>query len=298
MKTIKKYTTPIRSLLRAASDAVQHPEVLTNEEDFNEKDLLVLEKKYDLSGDLEEVHNYTYDEQGRLLLHLLEIPSDGISERFVTTRNADGNPTVIVKFYGEDPGEKTEYEYGTNAEVVKIIRYDADGELEANEELEYDDQARAIARKIISPSDGTKTFRFSYDENSRLIKEEDFDENDNLEGYVELDYDEEGRETYVSRYNAESKMISQQFSEYDDLGRVIRRFAKSSQIRITSFVYDEQGRVIEESLSDQNDFVFSRTRLSYDEDGRIAEETIYETDLTRSGRDTHLSNRYEYILME
>ncbi|MBK7965387.1 MAG: hypothetical protein IPK10_08930 [Bacteroidetes bacterium] len=178
------------------------------------------------------------------------------------------------------------------------MRYDADGEFEAEEDLEYDDQSKLMVRKITSPMDGNKCYRFSYDEKSNLIKEEDYDENDQLSGYVEIDYDEENRETYVSRFNENSKMISQLHTEYDALGRIKRKIAKSSHVRITTFDYDEQGRVIEESLSDQNDFVISRTRLMYDDEGRISEETIYETDLTRSGRDTHLTNRYEYVSFE
>lgn len=297
MKAIRKYSTPIRSLLRSTSESDDLPEVLTNEEEYNDNNLLVLEKKYSMDGELEEVHSYTYDDSGRLLIHLLEIPEDGISERFVTTRNADGNPTKIVKFYGEDEGERTEYVYGENAQVVKIKRYDADGEFEAEEDLEYDDQSKLMVRKIVSPMDGNKCYRFSYDEKSNLIKEEDYDENEQLSGYVEIHYDEENRETYVSRFNEDGKMISQLLTEYDELGRVKRKISKSSHVRITSFEYDESGRVIEESLADQNDFVISRTRLMYDDEGRIAEETIYETDLTRSGRDTHLSNRFEYVLL-
>ncbi|MBK7681958.1 MAG: hypothetical protein IPJ26_05595 [Bacteroidetes bacterium] len=295
MKAIRKYSTPIKSLLRSVTEQDAIPEVLTQEEEYNDKNLLVLEKKYNMDGEIEEVHSFTYDEQGRLLNHLLEIPEDGISERFVTSRNADGNPTLIVKYYGDDEGEKTEYVYGTNAQVVKIMRYDADGEFEAEEDLEYDDQSKLMVRRITSPVEGNKCYRFSYDEKSNLIKEEDFDENDQLSAYVEIDYDEEDRETYVSRFNEAGKMISQLLTEYDAQGRIVRKIAKSSNVRITSFEYDEQGRVIEESLSDQNDFVISRTRLTYDDDGRIAEETIYETDLTRSGRDTHLSNRFEYV---
>ncbi|MBP6513064.1 MAG: hypothetical protein KA347_10370 [Bacteroidia bacterium] len=295
MKAIRKYSTPIKSLLRSVTEQDAIPEVLTQEEEYNDKNLLVLEKKYNMDGEIEEVHSFTYDEQGRLLNHLLEIPEDGISERFVTSHNADGNPTLIVKYYGDDEGEKTEYVYGTNAQVVKIMRYDADGEFEAEEDLEYDDQSKLMVRRITSPVEGNKCYRFSYDEKSNLIKEEDFDENDQLSAYVEIDYDEEERETYVSRFNEAGKMISQLLTEYDAQGRIVRKIAKSSNVRITSFEYDEQGRVIEESLSDQNDFVISRTRLTYDDDGRIAEETIYETDLTRSGRDTHLSNRFEYV---
>lgn len=295
MKAIRKYSTPIKSLLRNVTEQDSIPEVLTQEEEYNDANLLVLEKKYDMDGEIEEVHSYSYDEQGRLLNHLLEIPEDGISERFVTTRNADGNPTLIVKFYGDDEGEKTEYVYGTNAQVIQIMRYDADGEFEAQEDLEYDDQSKLMVRRITSPVEGNRHYRFSYDEKSNLIKEEDFDENDQLTSYVEIDYDEEDRETYVSRFNESGKMISQLLTEYDAQGRVVRKIAKSAHVRITSFDYDEQGRVIEEALSDQNDFVISRTRLTYDDDGRIAEETIYETDLTRSGRDTHLSNRFEYV---
>jgi YD repeat-containing protein len=298
MKTIRKYSTPIRSLLHSVSEQDEAPEVLTLEEEYNDKNLLVLEKKYSVEGELEEVHSYTYDDKGRLLIHLLEIPEDGIFERFVTTRNAEGEPTMIVKYYGDDEGEKVEYVYGENAQVVKIMRYDADGEFEAEEDLEYDDQSKLLVRKITSPSDGNKCYRFSYDENSNLIKEEDYDEDDQLSGYVEIHYDEENRETYVTRFNQDRKMISQLLTEYDELGRVKRKIAKSAHVRISSFDYDEQGRVIEESLSDQNDFVISRTRLSYDDEGRIAEEIIYETDLTRSGRDTHLSNRFEYLSSE
>ena len=153
MKAIRKYSTPIKSLLRSVTEQDAIPEVLTQEEEYNDKNLLVLEKKYNMDGEIEEVHSFTYDEQGRLLNHLLEIPEDGISERFVTSRNADGNPTLIVKYYGDDEGEKTEYVYGTNAQVVKIMRYDADGEFEAEEDLEYDDQSKLMVRRITPPVD-------------------------------------------------------------------------------------------------------------------------------------------------
>ncbi|MBK9638719.1 MAG: hypothetical protein IPO63_13245 [Bacteroidetes bacterium] len=64
--------------MRSTSEQDSIPEVLTQEEEYNDKNLLVLEKKYDMNGELEEVHSYTYDDHGRLLNHLLEIPEDGI----------------------------------------------------------------------------------------------------------------------------------------------------------------------------------------------------------------------------
>jgi hypothetical protein len=64
--------------------------------------------------------------------------------------------------------------------------------------------------------------------------------------------------------------------------------------RISNFEYDELGRIVEESLSDENGFVISRSNFEYNEKGELIGEIIYETDLTRAGRDTHLSYRYEY----
>jgi len=42
--------------------------------------------------------------------------------------------------------------------------------------------------------------------------------------------------------------------------------------------------------------VIARNAFHYNEDGRVEEEVVYETDLTRAGRDTHMILRYEYEL--
>lgn len=298
IKTIKRFSTPIKSLLRGGNEENSEEEVLSLVAVYSPLNLLLSEQKYDLNGDLEEVHTYTYDENGRIVEHLLEIPEDGISERFVTNRNPDGFPVLIVKFYGEDSGEQTEYTYGTHAQPIAILRLDADGEFDASEELQYDDQSRLIVRKVKSATDGEKEFRFKYDENGRLISEEELDKDGNMVSRVDSEYDEEGKETVVAKYNKEGKIVSLLRSEYDELGRLSRRVSKGFYTRISTYDYDEAGRLTEEALSDENGFVISRNRMEYDNDGRLVEETVYETDLSRSGRDTHLSNRYEYELFE
>ena len=52
--------------------------------------------------------------------------------------------------------------------------------------------------------------------------------------------------------------------------------------------------MIEELLSDENNFVIARNAFQYNQESRIEEEVVYETDLTRAGRDTHMIMRYEY----
>jgi hypothetical protein len=98
----------------------------------------------------------------------------------------------------------------------------------------------------------------------------------------------------LAKWNKDGKVVSVLRSEYNELGRLVRRVSKGFYTRITLYEYDELGRLLEEALSDENGFVISRNRMEYDEHGNVLEETVYETDLTRAGRDTHLAHRFEY----
>ncbi len=226
LKVLKKFTTPLRSLLRGGNDNGTEQEVLMLLAEYDKKNLLISENKFDLSGELEELHRYRYNDHGHLLEHTLEIPADGISEKFVTSRNADGYPIEVIKYYGDDPGERTLYEYGTHSMPVRMTRFDADGEFEAEELMEYNDQSHLIRRKIISPVEGDKEYRFCYDEKGNITSEEEYDKEGKLLARMKIDYDVEGKETMVSKYTGEGKLVSQQGSEYDEAGRICRRISK------------------------------------------------------------------------
>ena len=294
IKILRRYTAQIKSMLRGGGDAQEQEGLLSLLAEYNSKNLLIAEQKYDADGELEELHSYTYDANGHLTEHVMELPQDGINERFITTRNGDGLPMSIVKFYGDDPGEKVEYTYGTHSHPVEIVRYDADGEFESKELLSYDDQSRLVERKIESPSEGNKRFAFTYSEKGLITREEEFDAAGSLVSKLEYEYDMQDREVSLAKWNKDGKVVSMLRSEYNELGRLVRRVSKGFYTRITMYEYDELGRLLEEALSDENGFVISRNRMEYDEHGNVLEETVYETDLTRAGRDTHLAHRFEY----
>ncbi|CAN5388020.1 hypothetical protein BH11BAC2_BH11BAC2_25740 [soil metagenome] len=295
VRIVRKFALPINSVFRPDVTDSDEEEQLAYEAEFNPTGLLLKEVKNFPDGDASEIHVYLYDDKGRLLEHHLDIPADGISERFITVRNADGNPVCITKFYGEDKGEHTDYTFGTHAQPVKIVQFDADGELEQTEELEFDDKARMILRKTIHANgDPTKILSFTYNDHGWMMSQIETNDSGKQVSRLVFEYDDEGRELKTKQYNAEDKFSAEITSVYDDNGRLIRKTSRGFYTRISQYEYDEQGNLKEESLSDENGFVISRNRFAYDEGNRLAEETVYETDLTRSGRDTHFSHRYEY----
>lgn len=294
VRVIKRLTRPLKSILRSGDQDDFSAEITSLIIEYNDRNHPVTEQKFDESGEPEEVHHFVYDDRGHLIAHTLELPVDGIFERFNTTRNADGLPIEIIKYYGDDAGERVVYEYGAHALPVLITRHDADGEFESKEELEYNDRKELVLRTVQEASGERKRFVFKYNEKGLLVTEEEWNGDDHLSGKVEYAYNEDGREVAVNKTNAEGKLVNTIRSEYDENGRLVRRVSKGFYTRISTFEYDEEGRLLEESLSDDHGFVISRHRMEYDERGVLVHESVYETDLTRAGRDTHLAHRYEY----
>jgi hypothetical protein len=294
IRILKRFTTPLKPVLLGGEELYGLPEQISLEVEYDQSGKVAREIKFDQYGEEEEIHSYRYDERGHLVEHLMELPQDGIMEKFVTELNPDGNPVSIVKYYGEDPGERTEYRYGSHAHPVVIHRADADGEFDSSDELIYDETPRLIIRKYKSAYEGEKEFRFSYNESGFLAEEQELDQLGSVFSTLQYEYREDGQEAVVVKKNASGKTESTQVNEFDDLGRLVRRVSKGFYIRISGFVYDDLGRLTEETLSDENGFVISRKHTVFGDHGRVVHETVYETDLTRTGRDSHLAHRFEY----
>jgi hypothetical protein len=295
VKLIQKFATPINSMLRGniKSEVDAYVALSTT---YNEKGLQLSETKFFEDGSIEEQHAFTYSDEGFLILHHVAIPDDNIEESFITNRNGEGLPLEIIKMYGEEPGERTTYEYGANKQPILITQYDADGELESTEKIEYNADNKLISRVVEAPNSDPSYRKviFSYTSEGLLEKAEEFDANDKLLGSHVYSYDADGREIRLQQFNDLNKLTVDVTSEYDQDGLLIRKVSSGFYTRISNYNYDEAGRLIEESYSDENGFVISRSSYEFNEDGSLGSETVYETDLTRGGRDTHISYSYEY----
>ncbi len=299
IKTISRYATPITSVLRTGLSEGTDEEHLATMVEYDQTGHLAREVRFFDNGQIEEEHRYQYDKNGHLIRHQILVPGEGIEERFDTERNEAGMPVVITKYYGDEAGERTLYEYSQDLKPVKIEYFDADNEPESTEELRYDSQSRLDKRRILHHQDETDThFHFRYNDAGQLILQEEHDEKNNLLSKTEFQYDEFGREILSRQINEKGELTHEVKQEYDEEGRVVKRVSRSFYIRITTLIYDERGNLIEESVRDENDFAITRSRYEYDENNRMTAETTYETDLSRSGRDTHMEIRYAYTFHE
>jgi len=299
VKSIKKYATPIRSIMRSVGNEESVNEYIIWEAEFDMNSLPTMETKYFDNGQIEEIHHYDYNEKGNTLFHKITIPGEGIEESFITERDANGNPIKITKMYSDEQGEITQYVYSDNAKPIQIDQFDADGEHEQTEWLIYDDKGKAIKKHVKNYQDETEAFYvFSYNEKELLMLQEEQDSTGKMVGTLSFEYDNEGREINSKQTNESNKQVAEINSIYNELGKLIRRESKSFYIRISQYEYDEIGNLLEESLSEENGFVITRSRYVYDDKDMVIEETLYETDLTRAGRDTHIVHRFEYSFQE
>lgn len=294
IKKLIKYGAIVPSAL--SGNTTPESEFLLQEVEYDEKGNVLVDSKYNSDGELEERHSYTLNQHGSMLSHSVEMPLDEVIERFNYDRNESDQLSAVTKFYGEESGERTEYFYNENNFPVTIIYYDADGEKELTENYTYNDQKEVVKKVIDHHTDEAQSKMHLYEYNEKGLLMRYSVEGNNEKTITEYTYNSHDLEEKCIQNNSNGKKLLEIISEYDENLRLVKRSTKGYYIRITSIAYDDQGRVIEEQLADENNFVIARNAFEYTDDGRVAEEVVYETDLTRAGRDTHMIMRYEYEL--
>jgi len=294
VKKLIKYGAVVPSAL--SGNTTPESEFLLQEILFNEKGNVVVDSKYDQDGELEERHSYAYNQQGSLIDHTVEMPLDDVVEKFVHERNEADQLTVVTKFYGDESGERTVYVYNDNNLPIEITYYDADGEKESIEKFEYNEKQDVVQKTVMSYFDDSQNKTNSYEYNDKGLLMRYIVEGEGEKTITTYNYNDNDLEEKCAQVNPNGKKTLEIISEYDENLRLVKKSSRGYYTRITTLAYDEQGRIVEELLADENNFVIARNAFHYNQDGRVEEEVVYETDLTRAGRDTHMILRYEYEL--
>jgi hypothetical protein len=294
VKKLIKYGAVVPSAL--SGNTTPESEFLLQEILFDEKGNTIVDSKFDSDGELEERHTYTYNQKGSLIEHVVEMPLDEVVEKFLHERNESDYLTVVTKFYGDEAGERTEYVYNDNNLPVEITYYDADGEKESIEKFQYNEKQEVVQKTVVSYFDESQNKTYSYEYNDKGLLIRYIVESEGEKTITTYNYNDHDLEEKCTQLNANGKKTLEIISEYDENLRLVKKSTRGYYTRITTLAYDEQGRIIEELLSDENNFVIARNAFHYNEDGRVEEEVVYETDLSRAGRDTHMIMHYEYEL--
>lgn len=294
VKKLIKYGAVVPSAL--SGNTTPESEFLLQEILFDEKGNAIVDSKFNSDGELEERHSYNYNQNGSLMTHEVEMPLDEVVEKFLHERNECDHLTVVTKFYSDEAGERTEYVYNDNNLPIEITYYDADGEKESIEKFEYNEKQDVVQKTVMSYFDDSQNKTNSYEYNDKGLLMRYIVEGEGEKTITTYNYNDNDLEEKCAQVNPNGKKTLEIISEYDENLRLVKKSSRGYYTRITTLAYDEQGRIIEELLSDENNFVIARNAFHYNEDGRVEEEVVYETDLTRAGRDTHMILRYEYEL--
>lgn len=151
---------------------------------------------YDESGNQTNSLPLTYDEAGN------DIESFGIPM-------SKDRPYVekLIRFYGE------------SGKMIKLEKYDGDGNLESYELYEYDNNTKK--RTTYNPNGNSMGYTIEEcDEDEHFIKTSNYSAEGKLYDYVEYEW-ENGRLMGDKEYSAEGKLQSSTVYEYDENGNKI-----------------------------------------------------------------------------
>lgn len=291
IKIRRKYTSNLRQMAFGGSETEER---LVEEITYDEHGNVLQSRKWEDDGAIES-NTYVYNADGKIVEHAMSLETENVSERFVFERDSQGRVLSETKYYGEDPGERVVYEYMEWATPTKIFRYDADGELESTEILEYDANGN-VTTHIKSDADGSimEQAMIAYDVNQKPVNKSVVDSSNSIQSVSEIVYDDFGNVIRAMDKNAEGMVISDVVSQYDDRGNVVLRKIRDFNSRVLRFEYNDQDQVLIEEVLDGNGNLIMRNTMEYDEHGNLANESEFWLDTGRGRGDGNSVSRFEY----
>ena len=298
IKSVKRFNQNYRNFNFSDMTSRADEEFLEFEFVMDENGNTIEEIKYTADSQLEEKNTYAYYPNGKLHSHILLYAVEDVSQKRILTRNEKGNLISEEKYYGDDSGEKTVYEYDNKDNIVVIINYDEEGVFISKSEVTYNEKGDVTERKTLNTENKiTSRLSFSVPEEHQ-IEESEFDENDKLISKTLLKFNNEGKEISSVQISPQGKLISSVINTFDERGNVIQRLFKDFYSKTINYTYNEKDLLTIQELYDDNGLLLRKNMYEYDNDGNVIAEQTYEMDTSRGGRDKHFGTRYEYQFWE
>lgn len=245
---------------------------------------------------------HVYDDKGNLVEKETWFAQEDTYEKTAYVYNDAGEKVEEVHMFDNEPYEHLTFRYDDKGNMLDESKFDEEGNLLEKQVNEYDDKGNVTRQQLFEgdelaqevtfeyndasqcvietnskTTEGQKEItRYTYNDQGKKIRSETTDANGNLQGYVTVEYDENGN---AYRYTSEtvgfypSKMVNQ-------------------------IVYDDQGRAIESEYYDVlHGYMLSKESLSYDEEGNVKQQDIFEINPQQEMKKTHYSLQlvYEYF---
>lgn len=254
--------------------------ILLQEEIFDEKGHLQVEKKYDYNGDNAARVLYSFDERGLKISEESYDADENLEERLTFEYNDEGRVVKGLIHYVDGSFDTIVYEYNVNNELVSKKWMNDDGETERVEEFEYKD-GRLIANVLTEEGEEVRNNTFKYNEKGDLIEAGISDENgDYRETY---EYDEQGNLVKTLKYDEGDKLVEKVVYGYDEYNN---RVSINSEDQVTKrsveSVYHEN--VLNSSIEIEYNNLGQLTRRierQMNEHGHLTEMRAFQTEGNR-----------------
>ena len=197
--TITQFDYVIRDVNDEELDIHGHPNHFS---EYNTDGHPLKEVRYNRMGEFEEMVDYGYDEDGKLIRESYYQVEDEIAEEKTFIRDATGTILHALKHYQDGSLDTIAYEYNETGQLVKRITTTDEGEVEQVETFEWengelinhlivDDQGESIPEpdeNSLKPNPS----RITQNEKGQVIMEEELDEDGEVYMTVNRTYDDDG----------------------------------------------------------------------------------------------------------
>jgi hypothetical protein len=294
IKRIKKYNRPFKPFSFVNTEEAGEEEYLESDIALDDKGNTLTEIKYSADGEMEEKNSYRYNQEGKLLEHILLYAVEDVTEKRVLTRNEKGLLLSEVKYYGDDSGDRTDYAYDDKDNLIERKYFDEEGQFSGRENFKYDENGSLTEHIKYTSTDAIEEHMTFNKIDDKTIEQVQHNPDGSLQSRTLLKFNDEGKETSSEQTTAEGKLISGVNNVYDEKGNVIERHYKDFYSKTIRYVYDEKNQCTMQELFDGNGTLVRKYLFEYDEEGNVVDEHTYEMDTSRGGRDKHFETRYEY----
>jgi hypothetical protein len=286
-------------LVRNVND--ERPEIHEQLNHFQEFDLdghPLKDARYNRSGDLEEMYEYTYSESGLLLSETYYQEESEAAEKRTFEHNSSGKPERILKHYLDGSVDTTTLNYDAEGQLIVTIRKDDEGETEQVERFHWAD-GRLIMEEIFDGGENPVSRRsMKYDEKGNITELLAWNAEDDAEIRTVSEFDDAGELISVKRFDNDGDLLDAHIFQTDEDGNKVSFTENSYGPRVQSqIVYNAKGKPVkEEEVTEEGD-VLTRVERKYDEDDRELETEVF-IDGRGQAISRHYFLKYEYTFFE